>query len=268
MYPGVYARISTEFRWIRESACTMTEAEQPDFCDITVSPTVSPAPTEHSTPSPTIATSSPTALNCGDDDVVMVELIFSSDYNYWETFWVLFSNSFLANGYVYYDSWWKQCIPIDETYTFTIYDSGGDGMCCSNGMGSYRIVVDGKQIKSGGSFTFAEQTVFDTTISTPFICKDSTQPFLVNEKEKNCEWVGKETASRCNKGDGKVSTHCPKTCGTCDAGCRNSAAYFKVDNLNKFKTCKWVGATSTNMRCGMIGEDNGRSTCPTLCGGC
>jgi len=269
MYPGVYARISTGFRWIREFACTLTEAEQlPDFCDITVSPTVSPAPTEYSTLTPTIATSSPTALNCGDDDVVMAEVIIINDYNPWETVWALSSNSFLATGssYYYSDEWWKECIPINETYTFSIYDNGGDGLQ-SNGNGSYRIVVDGKLIKSGGSFTFAEHTVFDTNLP-PFICKDSTQPFLVNKKERDCEWVGKEAETRCARGGDRVWTHCPKTCGKCDAGCRNSGARFKVNYLNKFRTCLWVGTKDTDMRCAMIGNDNGRSTCPKHCGGC
>jgi len=40
----------------------------------------------------------------------------------------------------------------DGTYTFTIYDSFGDGLCCRYGQGSYAIVSQGKTLLSGGEF--------------------------------------------------------------------------------------------------------------------
>jgi hypothetical protein len=54
-------------------------------------------------------------------------------------------------------------IPItlsDGNYTFTIYDSYGDGICCSYGIGSYQLVSSGETIASGGSFASAESTQF------------------------------------------------------------------------------------------------------------
>ena len=53
--------------------------------------------------------------------------------------------------------------------------------------------------------------------------------------------------------------------------CKDSGAKFMVDDLGRFKTCKWVGALSegvTQYRCGLIGKDNGLSTCPEKCGFC
>ena len=42
-------------------------------------------------------------------------------------------------------------------YTFTIYDAGGNGICCSNGSGGYQLVSStGVTIKTGGSFASSE----------------------------------------------------------------------------------------------------------------
>ncbi len=45
-------------------------------------------------------------------------------------------------------------------YTFTIYDSYGDGICCSYGSGSYALRSAGTVIASGGNFTSSEATGF------------------------------------------------------------------------------------------------------------
>ena len=54
-----------------------------------------------------------------------------------------------------------------ECYTFTIYDSYGDGICCSYGNGSY-TVTDGNGIvlASGGTFTDEESEQFRTGLSS------------------------------------------------------------------------------------------------------
>ncbi len=51
------------------------------------------------------------------------------------------------------------------TYTFTLNDSYGDGICCSYGNGSYTLVSEGTTIASGGSFGASEATTF--TIGNP-----------------------------------------------------------------------------------------------------
>jgi len=60
------------------------------------------------------------------------------------------SNIVLAHGY----------------YTFSIYDSYGDGICCAYGNGSYTFQVGSTLIKTGGEFGSAESTQFGIC-STP-----------------------------------------------------------------------------------------------------
>jgi hypothetical protein len=44
-------------------------------------------------------------------------------------------------------------------YTFTIYDSGGNGLCCSNGNGGYELLSStGSMIRQGGTFGSSEFT--------------------------------------------------------------------------------------------------------------
>eukprot|EP00525_Craspedostauros_australis_P013817 CAMPEP_0198108140 /NCGR_PEP_ID=MMETSP1442-20131203/230_1 /TAXON_ID= /ORGANISM="Craspedostauros australis, Strain CCMP3328" /LENGTH=72 /DNA_ID=CAMNT_0043763353 /DNA_START=30 /DNA_END=245 /DNA_ORIENTATION=- len=40
----------------------------------------------------------------------------------------------------------------------TIADTGRNGICCTNGKGSYKIFVDGVEQKSGGEFGTSETT--------------------------------------------------------------------------------------------------------------
>ena len=53
----------------------------------------------------------------------------------------------------------KLCLP-DAEWTFTIEDSYGDGICCTEGGGYYGVVVDGKTAASGGNFEYSESFTF------------------------------------------------------------------------------------------------------------
>ena len=53
------------------------------------------------------------------------------------------------------------CLADGCDYTFTIFDSYGDGICCSYGSGSYTLSGPGGTIASGGSFGSSESTDFD-----------------------------------------------------------------------------------------------------------
>lgn len=52
----------------------------------------------------------------------------------------------------------------EDCYTFTIYDSWGDGICCDYGEGSYTLeTADGTIIFEGGEFGSAESTTFSNS---------------------------------------------------------------------------------------------------------
>ena len=53
------------------------------------------------------------------------------------------------------------CVPQNSIVTFTIYDSYGDGICCSYGIGSYDVDVCGTTVASGGNFNSEESTSFN-----------------------------------------------------------------------------------------------------------
>ena len=48
------------------------------------------------------------------------------------------------------------------SYTFTIYDSYGDGICCNYGQGYYSLVLNGTEIANGGNFGSSESVNFNT----------------------------------------------------------------------------------------------------------
>jgi len=46
-------------------------------------------------------------------------------------------------------------------YTFTLYDSWGDGICCAHGYGGYHLELDGRTIyTSDGDFNYADAYTF------------------------------------------------------------------------------------------------------------
>ena len=53
---------------------------------------------------------------------------------------------------------WSICVNSNECYDFIIYDTYGDGICCSYGNGSYSISYNGSVVASGGSFSNSETT--------------------------------------------------------------------------------------------------------------
>ncbi|MDP1623683.1 MAG: T9SS type A sorting domain-containing protein [Bacteroidales bacterium] len=51
-------------------------------------------------------------------------------------------------------------MPQADCYSFTIKDTGGNGICCSNGNGGYEVSSNGATIKQGGSFGYSELSEF------------------------------------------------------------------------------------------------------------
>jgi len=93
------------------------------------------------------------------------------------------------------------CVP-DGCYDFTIYDSYGDGICCSYGNGSYTLTdAGGATLASGGSFGSSETTNFCVTSGGGPTCSDGIQN-------------GDETGVDCGGS-------CPACPPTCDDGIQN-----------------------------------------------
>ena len=53
---------------------------------------------------------------------------------------------------------WQVCLETALCYDFTIYDSYGDGICCSYGDGYYELLLNGILVGSGGEFGTDETT--------------------------------------------------------------------------------------------------------------
>ncbi|SEK40485.1 Por secretion system C-terminal sorting domain-containing protein [Aquimarina amphilecti] len=84
-----------------------------------------------------------------------------------ETSWQITnsSNQVVASGGTYASQPDGSTISITEcldagSYTFTINDSYGDGICCSYGNGSYTLTAGSTILASGGSFGGSESTTF------------------------------------------------------------------------------------------------------------
>lgn len=135
------------------------------------SPTISPAPTESFAPT----------ASCIQMEVVINFDAYPSDSlweitvgdtNSWDN-----SNAVLAADSPIYASTEMYgsvthsiCLPGDETYTFTMFDGTGNGMCCSEGTGGFIILMlddDGEReiIAEGAEFEWRLSTQFDLPMS-------------------------------------------------------------------------------------------------------
>ena len=134
-------------------------------------PTLSPVPSlsiaPSNAPSTSKAPSSTPSEFCPTGLQAKVEILTDS----WpsETSWdikdadasiIASRSSFSSTGTLYED-----IVCLDETetcagtdYVFTVYDSFGDGLCCSYGFGGYRVTVEGNILADGSSFGYSEST--------------------------------------------------------------------------------------------------------------
>ena len=86
------------------------------------------------------------------------------------------SNVIIASGSGYTNKFTTYninlCLPAGSCLTFTINDAFGDGMCCLQGQGSYKIVFNGQTLISGGQFTNSESKQFCVPGSVTPTCND------------------------------------------------------------------------------------------------
>lgn len=118
----------------------------------------------------------------------------------------------------------QMCLDASETYTLTVSDDYGDGMCCDFSLGvlqapygppteGYTLEVDGAVVATGGEFDLSEAVEFG--------CQDDPTWFkiLSSGVVKHCDpWAGQWPSKRCPKvgQDGRpASEACPVSCGNC-----------------------------------------------------
>ncbi len=97
-----------------------------------------------------------------------------------ETSWQITNsnNQVIASGGTYGSQPDGSTLSITEcldpgTYTFTLNDSFGDGLCCGYGNGSYSLTSEGTTIASGGEFGSSESTTFTIGASAKGIVIES-----------------------------------------------------------------------------------------------
>jgi len=150
-YPGVYARVSDEFEWIKETICADHGAPRPSMCGgPTANPTISASPT----PAPTPCTQSEFKLDLTFDNYPA------------ETSWTLTNDCTeqeQEQGGGYSDAGGTisvvECVPSAE-YTFTISDEYGDGICCAYGQGAFKVTYNGEIVLEGSEFEGSESETF------------------------------------------------------------------------------------------------------------
>ena len=89
----------------------------------------------------------------------------------------------------------------DGCFTFTIFDSFGDGLCCGYGTGSYDLTVNGAVLTTGGEFLSSEATEF--CLGDGFGCTDATacnydSAAINDDGSCNFDCAGCMDATACN----------------------------------------------------------------------
>ncbi len=110
---------------------------------------------------PTTTETPPPAGSCTGTELTFA---LTTDSYAGETSWQLkdsnnqqpYAGAGYSNNTSYAEQW---CLQAGD-YTFSIFDSYGDGICCSYGSGSYSLSMNGTTVFSGGSFTTVQSHQF------------------------------------------------------------------------------------------------------------
>ena len=113
-------------------------------------------------------------------------------------------------------------------YSFTIFDSFGDGICCAFGEGAYSVTAGGEVVASGGDFADSENTLFCVTDAAACVSVSLTPDNYPGETS----WVlsNAATGEVILEGDGTEGVF-----GTadCTSGCSDpGACNFDGSDLN------------------------------------
>jgi hypothetical protein len=115
---------------------------------------------------------------------------------------------------------------LDGCFTFNIYDSWGDGICCGYGNGSYQIVINGQTEASGGQFGSSNTDTFCLSGGSGPTCNDGFQNG--NETGIDCGGPDCDACPSCDDGilNGDETgidcggNDCP-ACFSCNDGIQN-----------------------------------------------
>lgn len=164
----------------------------------------------------------PCNTNCTDNDV-NVNITFD---NYpGETSWSITnaSGTVVASGGPYSGQATGSSITlpfciVDGCYDFNIFDSYGDGICCSYGNGSYSVTDgSGNVLASGGAFTSSESTNFCFGGGGPILgCTDSSAHNYdpaATQDDGSCL-----TCSDGVQNGNETGTDCGGICAPCNTG--------------------------------------------------
>jgi len=113
------------------------------------------------TPPTNAPVASPTAPSC-----VMFIITLNTDAFGYETSFTLINDNTggirLAGGAYASSKSFDEITCLDNgRYIFTVSDEHGDGMCCDNGQGGYKLTLGGEVVKSGGGFGQSESFVVE-----------------------------------------------------------------------------------------------------------
>lgn len=105
--------------------------------------------------------SNPPSNGCTDNTV---DISLLTDNYGEETSWQITNsqnmNVATGNGYSANTQYEEQACLTDGNYTFTIFDSYGDGICCTYGSGNYALTSNSKVLANGANFQSSESTPF------------------------------------------------------------------------------------------------------------
>lgn len=151
-----------------DSGCPFKSTSASAMCRACV-PTSQPSTTPTALPS---ASASPSVTPLPTRNCVVFQLTLVTDNFGEETTWDLTNDDGdeITSGGPYPDSISTEPLVVSEClddgdYTFTIYDSFGDGICCSEGSGSYELALGNTVLKSGGIFDDSETVSFSVPLS-------------------------------------------------------------------------------------------------------
>ena len=126
-------------------------------------------------------------------------------------------------------------------YTFIIYDSYGDGICCGYGVGYYSVTVSGEEVVSGGEFISEEATLFSVG---PNELLNPPQSLNVEIAGSACEsilisWEDPEMDEAGSDDDGSTVLEPGMECDGCDT---ESCIYdCELQCVSEETATSWVG---------------------------